>query len=82
MSDLKLKYGFLTTYDETVFLELAEEEGQRRLKCSPVVTWDGRPLSKEDAFEGGFSQHNLRQALFYMMYHCHNKDNSRYETLN
>lgn len=82
MSDLKLKYGFLTSYEDTVFLELVEEQGQRRLKCSPVVTWDGQPSFQEGTFKEGFSRYNLRHALLCMMYHCHDKRNSSYETLN
>lgn len=84
MSDLKLKYGFLTTYEATVFLKFEREDKTSkntiRVRCSPVVTWNGQGAQKSQIFKGGFSQHNLRQAMFYMMYHCYSKKKSKYRT--
>lgn len=84
MSDLKLKYGFLTTYEATVFLEFGTESGKQdgplQVKCSPVVTWNGQPVRGGECFEGGFSEHNIYEAMFYMMSHCYSKRRSKYRT--
>lgn len=37
MHDLKVKYGFLTTYDETIFLRQVLINGRWTLEYSPVI---------------------------------------------
>lgn len=66
MQKFRLRYGYLTTYNETVFLELAHDlqNDQWSARCSPIVYWDGKAhYDEEHPQSQGQSSYNLRLAL-------------------
>lgn len=69
---LGLRYGFLTTYQATVFLKLQRRDPDWVVECSPVVMYDGKESSagSDRNMLRGFSKHGLRAVLSSMTYHC------------
>ncbi|KAK2803493.1 hypothetical protein FQN50_006928 [Emmonsiellopsis sp. PD_5] len=58
MIELELKYGFLTNYKWTLFLKREESNDSERLYCSPPVSYNATPLSKDPI--------SVRQALLLL----------------
>ncbi|KAJ5087186.1 hypothetical protein N7456_010802 [Penicillium angulare] len=64
MGDLNLKYGFMSTYEETVFLKLESSGGPNSetiLYHSPVILRDSRSSNTP-----GSESVTIRQAFFYL----------------
>src|SRR5271155_4018163 len=74
MKDAKLKFGFLTSCEQTVVLKMAMKPGSSSwmILCSPVVYYDVETNRKDQEVhcDPSSSAYSLRECLFALMFHC------------
>lgn len=64
MLGLKLRYGFISNYDQTIFFQLSQYDGGKGDPCiyfSDIITYD-------DTIDNSNGNVSLRLALFYLIY--------------
>jgi hypothetical protein len=74
MKDAKLKFGFLTSYEQTVFLKMAMKPGSSSwmILCSPVIYHNVETNRKDQEVhcDPSSSAYSLRECFFALMFHC------------
>lgn len=64
MQELKIQYGFISTYKETLFLRQVFSNGGWRLQYSPIIK--NETVGHAAAPQGWMNSGSLRQCMFYL----------------
>jgi hypothetical protein len=74
MKDAKLKYGYLSSYEQTVFLKMVTKpkSSSWMILCSPII-YHNVETNREDQkahCDPSSSAYSLRECFFAFMFHC------------
>lgn len=81
MQKFGVRYGYMTTYDASVFLEFQEAVDGWVIACSPVVKWNNAQLTKSGSCPTGYSRYSPRLALAMVCDHMYDEDHRHMEAL-